>query len=319
MIRKRFVLLGLILAMILFVGGLFFASSAPKDFGENRIITIPKGFGSFATAKLLKSNDLVRSSILLHFIFIISDGESRIQAGDYLFRRPLNAFELSRRIISGEYGFAARRVTLPEGLSAEEMAVVLDRELINFDPIEFNSFAKEKEGYLFPDTYLISPMATSGEVINLLTETFEERLETISQEVAAFNKPLNDIIIMASIVEEEANDEESRRIVAGILWDRLKNNMPLQVDATFKYIIGKTSAELTMDDLRIDSPYNTYRYKGLPPTPIASPGLESILATVKPIDTPYVYFLTGDDGKMYYAKTLDEHNKNKAKHIKENE
>jgi UPF0755 protein len=291
--------------------------SAPQEFGEDRIIEIPQDHGSYAIAKKLKEERIVRSSTLLHVAIVLFGGEKKVQAGDYLFDEPVPVWTIASRLTHGVYGFAPRRITFPEGFSVADIADALSKELINFSTSTFIELAQDKEGYLFPDTYLFRPTARPDEALALLETTFERRIEEIKSEIAAFNKPLNDIVTMASIVEEEANDEKSRRIVAGILWRRLEAGMPLQVDATFRYINGKTSAELTKDDLKIDSPYNTYVYKGLPPTPISNPGMQSLRATVTPIDTPYIYFLTGDDGEMYYAKTLAEHNQNKTKYLKD--
>lgn len=134
-------------------------------------------------------------------------------------------------------------------------------------------------------------------------------------EVEKSGRSLEDIIVMASILEGEAKTREDMEIVSGILWKRIEIGMPLQVDTSFVYILGKATEDLTLSDLEVKSPYNTYLYKGLPPGPISNPGLDSIRAAVNPTTTPYLYFLTGNDGKMYYARTFDEHVKNKQKYL----
>ena len=126
---------------------------------------------------------------------------------------------------------------------------------------------------------------------------------------------LGDIIIMASILEAEARTTESRKIIAGILWKRLKLGMPLQVDSTFSYINGKNTYELTLDDLQIDSPYNTYKYASLPPGPIGNPGVDAINSALNPTVTKYLYFLSSKSGKMYYATTFEQHIKNKELYL----
>jgi UPF0755 protein len=219
-------------------------------------------------------------------------------------------------MVDGEYGFSARKITFPEGTAVKDMADILEKGLINFDKKTFIELASDHEGYLFPDTYLFMPTATSGEIIARLSHTFEERLKEINQSVAAFNKPLKDIVTMASIIEEEANSDKSRRIISGILWKRINSNIPLQVDAPFVYIMNKGTADLTKDDLKFDSPYNTYKYRGLPKGPITNPGLDAILAAVTPEKTPYLYFLTDNDGEMHYSKTYDEHLIAKNKYLK---
>ena len=174
--------------------------------------------------------------------------------------------------------------------------------------------AQEKEGYLFPDTYFISPAIKPEDLIEKMSINFNEKIPNISG-ISTTTYKFEDVIIMASILEREARTMESRRIIAGILWKRLKIGMPLQVDSSFLYINGKGTFELTLDDLKTDSPHNTYKYKGLPVGPIGNPGEDSIFAAIHPIETKYLYFLTGHDGKMYYGKTFDEHKKNKAKYL----
>lgn len=305
--------------VLLFIFGIFYSAFyllPPKNFGQDRIIEIEKDIGSFEIAKFLKQENIVKSSTFLHIAIILNGGERRVRAGDYLFESPINVFRVAKRITEGEFGFTPRKVTLPEGLTVNEMSSILESKLINFSTTTFVNLGREKEGYLFPDTYLLRPTARAEEVISLLESTFEKRIAEMSSEIVSFNKPLKDIVNMAAILEEEAKDEKSRRIISGILWKRIRLGMPLQVDAVFRYINGKTSEELTQEDLKIDSPYNTYLYRGLPPAPITNPGSESLRAAVTPIDTPYLYFLTGKDNEMYYAKTLDEHVKNKEKYLK---
>jgi UPF0755 protein len=126
----------------------------------------------------------------------------------------------------------------------------------------------------------------------------------------------DEVIILASILEREANDETSMRMVAGILENRLRDDMPLQVDAVFQYYTGKGSSDLTLEDLTTDTPYNTYTNIGLPPQPIGNPGLMAIEAVLNPTPSDYYYYLTGDDGEFYYAKTFEEHKRNKARYLR---
>ena len=148
-----------------------------------------------------------------------------------------------------------------------------------------------------------------------MRNNFNEKIQAIDQQIKSFNKPLSQIITMASIVEEEARADESRRIISGILWKRLEKNMPLQVDAPFYYITGKAGG-FTLDDLKINSPYNTYLNKGLPKAPISNPGLGTILDTVKPKETNYWFYLTGNDGEMRYATNFDQHIENRNTYLK---
>jgi UPF0755 protein len=217
---------------------------------------------------------------------------------------------------SGDYRLKQIKVTFPEGVDVSEMSKIISIKLPKISLAEFVEKGKTLEGYLFPDTYLFEINVTTDTVIKVMQDNFKTRISTLNDKVLSFGKPLSDIIKMASIVEEEARTMESRQIVAGILWKRLSLEMPLQVDASFKYINGKNTSNLTLEDLKIDSAYNSYLYKGLPPTPICNPGLSSITATLTPIKTNYLYFLTDRRGEMHYAKTYSEHLQNKELYLK---
>lgn len=171
------------------------------------------------------------------------------------------------------------------------------------------------EGYLFPDTYLFTIDVTGEDVVETMSANFDEKIADIKQDVLRSKKDLSEIIIMASIIEREVQSVEDKKIVSGIFWKRIEIGMPLQADSTLTYEVGKTSAELSTEDLRTDSPYNTYTNRGLPPTPISNPGLDSIQAAVEPSSSPYLYFLTDEEGAVHYAKDFEEHKLNKAKYI----
>lgn len=143
-------------------------------------------------------------------------------------------------------------------------------------------------------------------MIEKLTDNFYQKTGSTSPE----------IIIMASLLEKEAKTEQDRKIISGILWKRLDVGMPLQVDASLNYINGKTSAEMTQKDLNQDSPYNTYKYKGLPLTPICNPGLDAISVALNPISSPYWYYLSDKNGIIHFAKTFEEHKENKFKYLR---
>lgn len=148
-----------------------------------------------------------------------------------------------------------------------------------------------------------------------LGNRFDEQVRTIAAEIEESGRSLDDIVIMASLLEREAQSEEDMRIVSGILWKRLDEDMRLQVDAVFGYIHGENGYEPTADDLELDDPYNTYRYEGLPPTPIANPGLVALRAAAMPLESPYFYYLTGRDGLMYYGETFAEHTRNRELYL----
>jgi UPF0755 protein len=297
---------------ILIVFLLFFHT--PRRFVPDTLVSIPSGTSVTEATRILEENNIVTSAFLLRCAVIATGGASSMQAGYYFFEYPQGSLAVAHRLSRGEYGLTALKVLLPEGSSSEDMAAILSRHLPRIDVDAFIREAKMQEGYLFPDTYFFLPTATSGEVITTLRQTFDAK--TIDVLPSATATPSRDeVIIMASILEEEAQTLEDRTIISGILWKRLAEGMRLQVDASFTYLLGKTSAEVTQDDLALDSPYNTYLYAGLPPGPITNPGLESIVAAANPTTTPYWFYLSDNEGTMHYAETFEEHIANKQQYI----
>ncbi len=238
-----------------------------------------------------------------------------MQAGDYFFTEPLSSETIASRFTHGEFGLTPIRVTIPEGSAVVDIATLFKKNLWDFNDTVFITHARGKEGYLFPDTYFFPPNISSDDVIKILNENFNKKIEGIKEEIKNFGKPVREIIIMASILEREAMTPEDRRIVSGILWKRIRIGMPLQVDSAFLYVNGETTKGLSTDDLKIDSPYNTYRYKGLPKGPIGNPGLDAIMAAIEPQSSPYLYYLSDNKGVMHYSKTFEEHKKNKMKYL----
>jgi UPF0755 protein len=306
---------------VIFVVGilliLFFVNlRAPADFPTSSLYTIEKGTGLSNLALDLFNKKIIKSPFLFKSFSVLLGGTKSIIAGDYVLNNKESAFSLAGRMISGDYQLALTKITIPEGLSVKEISVLLSKKFPNIKQDSFEKIALDQEGYLFPDTYLFLPNTGAETVIEKMKETFQKRISELYLPIKKFNKPLSDIIKMASIIEEEGRTTETRQIISGILWKRLFLGMPLQVDASFKYINGKTTKDLTLADLKIDSPYNSYLYKGLPPTPICNPGLDSIRATITPIKTDYLFFLNDKDGKMHYAKTYAEHLQNKELYLK---
>lgn len=287
----------------------------PVDFPTKIMVRINNGLSVSSAASILKESHVIDSPIFFRVLVRLIGGGHGVLAGGYYFDKPESIFTVSRRLSKGELGLTPIRVVIPEGLSSKEIAATLAKNLPAFDENSFLKLAGKKEGYLFPDTYNLLPDIQPEEIIALMERNFDQKIASLEIERAAFGRPLKDVITMASILEGEARLLETRRIVAGILWKRLDGGMPLQVDTVFEYINGKNTATLSLDDLKIDSPYNTYLYKGLPPTPISNPGLDAILAAITPVKTKYFYFLTDKNGVMHYAATYEEHLVNKKKYL----
>ncbi len=294
----------------------FFLSylSVPNDFNRFSTVRIEKGSGLSTVGQTLEDRQYIRSAFWFKVFVVLSGNTNRIIAGDYYFDHGENTFEIISRIRNGKYNLVAVRVTIPEGLNVFQTADILKTKLTLFDAKLFALTAPE--GYLFPDTYFFMPNDTPQDVSNRMQDNFNAKIASLDAEIKASGKSLAEIITMASIIEEETKDDADRPIVSGVLWKRISIGMPLQVDATFSYVNGKQTYTLTRADLFDESPYNTYRNKGLPPTPIVSPGLESIIAAIHPTKTDYLYFLSDLSGKMYYAKDFEGHQRNRELYLR---
>lgn len=287
----------------------------PFFFPSGELITIDRDVPLVAIARELEEKNIIHSSLLFVAAARAFGYEDQMQAGKYLFSKPFGTLTVLYRIAHGISGIPPVRLSFGEGVTIREISELLEEELIEFDKETFDREARELEGYMFPDTYIFLPGETPEEIILKFYNNFENQLESIQSDIDEFGKPFPDILTMASIIEREARTLEEKRMIAGILWQRMDIGMALQVDAVFGYIKSIQTYNPSFADLKIDSPYNTYLNKGLPPGPISNPGLESIYATVTPTESPYLYYLTGQDGLMHYATTFEEHKQNRALYL----
>lgn len=304
-------------AVVLFVvllGGYNVYFSPPKDF-SNTIVVIPKGTSVPEVARLLSNAHIVSHPTVLQSMLRIFGKGGNVQSGAYYFEKPENIFTIMRRLITGEYNLAPVRVTFPEGMTVRDIAKRLAETIPSIARGDFTALATPHEGYLFPDTYFFSLSSSADSVVATMRANFAKKIATLSSEINASGHSLSDIITLASIIEKEVRTDENRRIVAGILWERIAIGMPLQVDAVFGYIFKRDTYSPSFTDLKVDSPYNTYAHKGLPPGPISNPGIKSIEAVLHPTKTDYLYYLTGKDSVMRYAKTFAEHQTNRKKYL----
>ena len=291
-----------------------FCWSPPISFQADAVIKIPRGVTTSEAAQLLYEKQLIRSPGWFKILVRLRSRDG-IVAGSYYFERKLSLFSIVRRVTGGRFDPAPFKVTIQEGLSNREIASLLERKLPNFSAEKFVADSKDLEGQLFPDTYFFVHRLTEQDVADTMYENFLDRIRPLDVDIKKSGRTLNEIVTMASILEEEARTPDSRRVVSGILWNRIAINMPLQVDAAFLYENGKNTYDLTKKDLRRDTPYNTYTHKGLPPGAIANPGLDSIEAAVYPSTTPYLYYLSDLSGRMYYATTYAEHMRNRSQYM----
>ena len=292
-----------------------FYHSPPALFPLNQVITVVSGESLDSITRDLYNAHVIRSPFFFRIHVIVQGGEKKVIAGDYLLDRPEGSADLAYRLVHGKFHLEPVRATIPEGWNIFQIGDYFEKHLINFNLAQFLVLAKNEEGYLFPDTYFIFPTTKSDVILKSMKENFSTKFSSVPG-VATSTHSIKDIITMASILELEARTTVDRRIISGILWKRLKLGMALQVDATFSYINGKNTYELTSDDLKIDSPYNTYKYRGLPPSPIGNPGVDAIFTALNPTSSKYLYYLSSKDGTMHYAKTFEEHQVNRVMYLK---
>lgn len=314
----------LLIVLILFVlltGGVFGYwnygnQSANFSDKSNKIFVIQKGASIREIGNSLRREGLIKDPVIF-FIYIKLYGQDRkIQAGDY---RLSPSMSLKKVVEELNHGTLDRWVTIPEGYRAEEVADVLKENIPSYEE-SWREILVQNEGYLFPDTYLIPRDADINTVVSIMRNNFNAKIEEIG--LTPTDPGLSKAVILASLIEREAITDEEKPLISGILTNRLEIGMALQVDATIQYAKGydeeknKWWAPITTDDYKgIESTYNTYLTPGLPPTPIANPGIAAIKAALNPKDTPYLYYLHAK-GKIYPARTVQEHNANVKKYLK---
>ncbi len=312
--KHRFLRILIVLALLValfLIFSLHRLEQPPYGFPVDTDVQIKEGMTVSSVSDLLKAEGFVRSGVYFYITFQLRLKDSIVQAGSYRFPHQLTVTELGNAIANGEYSSPLISITFPEGFRVKDMEKILPVSYRN----DIEKAAREYEGYLFPDTYFIEEDMPLPDLIAMMRDNYSEKKKSLSDLFASSTLSEQEIITLASILEREGKTPESMKLIAGILLNRLELEMPLQVDATLDYLLDKTSAELTTDDLALDSPYNTYLYRGIPPTPIANPGLEAIRAVLIPTPSEYLYYLTGSDGTFHYAKTFEEHKLNKARYL----
>lgn len=287
----------------------------PQEFPIDELVSIPEGVALDAVARTLQEQNVVKNETALRLIVTMLGRDTSVRAGDYLFKEPKSVFSIAKAIATGAYGLEPTRIRIPEGATTKEMAKIFSTRLKRIDATLFLEKAQPFEGFLFPDTYFFLPNVSEDTVIQTMRQNFDEHIAQIAGEISSFGKPLRDVVTMASLLEREARLMKDRQMIAGVLWNRIRKDMLLQVDAAFLYTIGRTTFDLTMTDLKSDSPYNTYKYKGLPPGAIGSPSLQSLLAAVTPVKHKYLYYLADNTGVTHYSVTYEEHLRKKRLYL----
>ena len=258
---------------------------------------------------------------------------SSIKAGTYQLGVGEKVSQVIGRLVAGGTGPREVSITYPEGFTLEQMAArtaasgigTADEFMQAATPAAFTGEltflaeippGRDLEGYLFPDTYRVFADDTPADVIRRMLGTFNERFSAeLFREARERGRTLDQIVIMASIIEREVQKDEDMALVAGVLWKRFDDGLGLAADATVRYALDKWDEPLTAQDLALDSPYNTRRYRGLPPGPLSNPGLRALVAAVRPAPSDYYYYLSTPAGETIFSRTLDEHNVNKAEYL----
>lgn len=255
-----------------------------SNFPVNEVFEVKSGSNIYEITQDLKDEGYLKSPVLMRAYMSLVKKDKKIVAGLYIFDKPANLMGIINKFSSGKFDVPAISITIPEGFTAEDIAERVVGRLQNIKKEEFIAEAKRNEGYLFPDTYFFLPESDTTDVIATMRKEFNKKVGYVEPE----------LLSLASIVQAEANNVDDMKIVAGILLERLAIDMPLQVDVAT----------------------TTYEIYGAPTTPINNPGLDAINAVRNPTRTSYLYYITGDDGNMYYAKTFKEHRKNIEKYMK---
>ncbi len=308
------------------------AALGPTPASGVATVTIENGEAAGKIGQDLQGAGVIQSATLFRVLVALMGLEDQLQAGEYEFDKGMTTLAAIDRIHNGIT--APLMVTVPEGLRVEEIAALLDAKGVVPKDDFMNAVAARRaeavvagdtsgtlDGYLFPATYGFSRSVTADKAVQQLLDAFNEQvLPEVQPQLASVGLTLDQVLTLASIVEREAVKPEERPLIASVFINRLNIDMPLEADPTVQYALaddpqnvaayGYWKTQLSADDLKVDSPYNTYVNKGLPPGPIACPGLDSIRAVLHPAQTNYLYFVAKNDGSHVFAETLEEHLRN---------
>lgn len=299
-----------------------------------KTIAVAPGRGVKAIAAQLEREGVIADDFYFNLYVRITGTEKRFQAGEFELTSAMNIPQIVGTLISGAVAPREVRITVPEGFTAKEIRARLEENNL-FVGDAFAAFKGYQdrylfladapalaglEGFLFPDTYHFFKKSSAEEIVKKFLDNFEKKLsDNLREELKNRHRTIFEAVTMASLIEKEIARDPDRAIVSGILWKRLAAGMPLQVDATVCY--AKTQAfnnchPILKDDLNVDSPYNTYKQRGLPPGPISNPGLKALEAAVFPQESEYWYYLSKPDGQTVFSKTLEEHNAAKTIYLR---
>lgn len=279
-----------------------------------KVVNISPGTNAKEIVELLEKSEIIRKNNYTFRILIkLSKLEDKLKFGEYNLSPSMNMLQILDKLVRGEV--ILYKITIPEGYTSTQIAELLDRKEIAKKETFLKLLEdreKSLEGYLFPDTYEVPKQYGAENMVKVMLSNFNQIAieNNFADKAEKIGFSMEEIIILASIIEKESKFSEERRQVSSVFHNRLKIDMKLQSCATIQYILGEPKEKLDEFDLKIDSPYNTYLYKGLPSGPISNPGLDSIMAALEPADEDYLYFVLGENGRHIFSKTYEEHLKN---------
>lgn len=312
---RKIILLTFILIFLISVSLVIYNMTKESKIVE---VFVPKGSSPHKISKILKDSEIIYSQKIFLALVKIYGYSTKLQAGLYDFDTKDSLNTIIKKLKNGESKNI--KITIPEGFNIKQIAKVLhENNICNEENFIKLATDQNKEGFLFPNTYFLLPQMSEQEAIRVMNDEFnkfwtkekEERLHQV-------NKTKKDVIILASIVEKEAVADNERPIIAGVFLNRLAKGMKLESCSTVLYAMGINKERLTFEDLKFDSPYNTYKYKGLPPGPICNPGAEAIDAVLYPQQTDSLFFVSRGNGTHYFSSTFEQHVKNKIESKKKN-
>ncbi len=314
---RRFVVL-LIILVVLISGFFIWWSNGLKPVDPSatsaKMFIVEPGTSVREIGNNLKEEGLIKDPVIF-FLYVKKEKlDTKIQAGDFRLSTNMSIPKILEQMQSGTLDIW---VTVPEGLRAEEIAEILSEKIPTYDPT-WDTVLAEHEGYLFPDTYLIPRDATVESVVDIMQNTFYKKVEAMGLTPTSSN--LKNTIIMASLIERESRVDEEKPLIASVIQNRIDADMPLGIDATLQYIVGKKDGKWwsvpTGEEKNINSLYNTYTNVGLPPGPICNPGIGAIQAALNPASSDYYYYIHDKSGQVHFAKTISEHNNNVSKYLR---
>ena len=319
-------LFGLFLIFVVLLLGWQLAQPYGVDRAGKQLITVQEGESTSQISRDLADQKLISNPWLMQIILDLGPAHGHIKAGPYLITHGTSLYQISTILNRGE--IAVVKLTFPEGLTTNQLAarwaaadlgsaddfVQATKQSYDFDFLSGTVPQGNLEGYLFPATYVVRRDSSAQSLVQQMLEAFQEQAWPIlNAGPRPMNLSPNQTLTLASIVEIEANTTEDRKLVAGVFYNRLKVGMKLESDVTVNYATGKTTTSAA--DTRVDSPYNTYVAKGLPPSPIDNPSLDAIDAALHPTDSDYLFFIADQKGTVHFAKTIEEHNDNIKKYL----